>query len=273
MDFDISRISVPFRMQPDLRRLPADDVFAHRLEPATPLHTTKASVVAAGEAFHCVQGFDGRPALDVLSRLVRASDPNAVMDDSAGQKDRALAMALAIEEDFAVLDLDSGRVPLLCVCVPSRWAPEDKLGQSLLDIHAPVADNLRLLAATQSILGLLRTGQSWERHVWTISPSASYDLHPRRMPAPTWPDAADPAEFAARCHLRVEQQTLVPAGHQCLFMIRVMLTPLTQAVRGADDARHLRNALRSMSDAVLAYKNLGVAREPLCRWLDSRADN
>jgi hypothetical protein len=58
---------------------------------------------------------------------------------------------------------------------------------------------------------------------------------------------------------------------QAVFSIRVMLQPLPEAVRAPGAARRLHDALASMSHAVLDYKNLGEARDPLLRWLDRRA--
>ena len=50
-----------------------------------------------------------------------------------------------------------------------------------------------------------------------------------------------------------------------------MLQPLAGAVDSPAKARRLHDALASMSDAVLAYKGLAAAREPLLRWLSERS--
>ena len=106
----------------------------------------------------------------------------------------------------------------------------------------------------------------------TITPSPRYDQHPRRHARMPWPQARDPASFAAGCWLRAERQTFLPvqgAARQAVFTIRVMLQPLVDAVESADKAARLRQSLASMSDAVLAYKNLTEARAPLLLWLQS----
>ena len=41
-------------------------------------------------------------------------------------------------------------IPWLAVCLPSRWAPEDKVGRHFAEVHAPVADNALLVAAGDS---------------------------------------------------------------------------------------------------------------------------
>jgi len=47
--------------------------------------------------------------------------------------------------------------------------------------------------------------------------------------------------------------------------------PLVSAVVGAAQAAQLRDALASMSPAVLAYRGLASARECLLDWLDAQA--
>jgi len=183
-----------------------------------------------------------------------------------------------LQQDLAVLDLASASVAWMCVCVPSGWAPEEKIGLGLTAIHAPVADSKALASRWHPLARLLTGGGHWERHVWTIGPSQRFDQHPwRQAPAP-WPADDDPAAFASQCYLRSERQTFFPVRDrdgapiaQAVFAITVDLQPLTEAVRDAADAARLQQALASMSDAVLAYKRLGAARAPLLAWLASRA--
>jgi hypothetical protein len=49
-----------------------------------------------------------------------------------------------------------------------------------------------------------------------------------------------------------------------------MLQPLVEAVQPIARARRLHDALASMTQAVIAYKDLDPARGPLLRWLKSR---
>ncbi|RYF42356.1 MAG: DUF3445 domain-containing protein, partial [Comamonadaceae bacterium] len=137
-------------------------------------------------------------------------------------------------------------------------------------LHAPVADNAALLAAAPRLVQLVTQGGCWERFVWTISPSGRYDQHPGRHPRAPWPRPDDARAFAAQCFLRSERQTFFPVGRgtrQAVFTIRVMLQPLAAAVDRPEKALRLHDALASMSEAVLAYKGLANAREPLLRWL------
>jgi hypothetical protein len=257
MDFDFNRIAVPFRMQPGLQRVDGAALRLTPLAPASRLHAEKLEVVKAGLSRLQVPGFDPQPALQAIA----ARGPQGL---SGGPPE------LTFEEDFAVLDGDTGTLPWLCVCVPSRWAPEEKLGLDLAAIHAPVADNALLLAASHQLTALATNGDCWERFVWTISPSSRYDQHPHRHAREPWPHGEDAAQVAARCWLRTERQVFFPVGqgtHQSVFAIHVMLQPLPEAVATAERAARLHDSLASMSDAVLAYKGLAAARDPLLRWL------
>ena len=261
MDFDLGQIAVPFRMQPGLRRIPADAVRLTPLAAASPLHAEKLAVLAAGQSRHAVPGFDPAPALEAIA----AEAPWWNASDTP--------LELAFEEDFAVLDGATATLPWLCVCVPSHWAPEDKLGLDFAALHAPVADNAALIAASRQLVALATGGDCWERSVWTISPSGRHDQHPRRRVRAPWPPADDAEVFAGQCWLRAERQVFFPVGRgtrQAVFAIRVMLQPLAQAAGSAGHAQRLHDSLASMSPAVLDYKNLSAAREPLLHWLRSR---
>jgi hypothetical protein len=250
-------------MQPGLQRLAPG---ARQLTPLTPgsaLWQEKKQVLEAGASRLAVPGFDAGPAVEAILAQARSEGLDA-----------SEPIELAFEEDFAVLDGRDGTLPWLCVCVPSHWAPEDKLGLPFAAVHAPVADNRALLAAREQLVQLVTSGERFERFVWTLSPSPRYDQHPRRHPRQPWPAGGDPDAFVQQCLLRVERQTFLPipaAPAQAVFTIRVMLQPLANAIRRREDAQRLHDALASMSEAVLAYKGLAPARAPVLAWLAARA--
>jgi hypothetical protein len=265
MDFDFEAIPIPFRMQPGLRRLAAGAPQLTPLRPGSALWQEKSRVLQAGQSRLAVPGFDPAPALACIAAHARTC--------SLQLADASAPLELAYEEDFAVLDGASATLPWLCVCVPSHWAPEDKLGLPFAAVHAPVADASVLLAASRQLVQLVTDGSGWERFVWTITPSGRYDQHPRRHARDPWPSEADPHAFAAGCWFRAERQTflpLAPGSGQAVFTIRVMLQPLAEAVDTPQKASRLHAVLSSMSDAVLAYKNLAQARQPLLQWLAAR---
>jgi dimethylamine monooxygenase subunit A len=259
MPLDFARIAVPFRMQPGLRRLAPGTRQLTPLLAGSALWQEKKRVLDAGASRHQVPGFDPRPA--IASILAEARSVGIAAQEP---------IELAFEEDFAVLEAAGGTLPWLCVCLPSHWAPEEKVGLPFAAVHAPVADSQALLAASAQLVRLVTGGERFERYVWTVSPSGRHDQHPVRHAREPWPQTADPQAFARLCFLRAERQTFFPVAGvpgQAVFTIRVMLQPLPEAVRTAEDARRLHDALASMSEAVLAYKGLAPARDRLLAWL------
>jgi hypothetical protein len=259
MPLPLSSVAVPFRMQPGLQRLAADARHLTPLTRGSALWQEKKRVLESGASRLLVPGFDPQPAIAAILAQARTEGI------AAGEP-----IELALAEDFAVLEAAGTTLPWLCVCVPSHWAPEEKLGQPFAAVHAPVADNQALLAASRQLVQLVTGGDRLERFVWTVTPSGRYDQHPRRQPRAGWPDTPEPQAFARQCFLRAERQTFFPvpgAPGQAVFTIHVMLEPLADAVRSAADAQRLHDSLASMSEAVLAYKGLAPARDRLLAWL------
>jgi dimethylamine monooxygenase subunit A len=266
-NFDFDQIRVPFLMRPGLARLPDGARPLTPLRPGSQLFSEKKAVFEAHASGHCVPGFDPSPAIDSIAACARSTWARGQFDDEK-------PLETAWEEDFAVLDGDTGTLPWLCVCVPSHWAPEDKLGLHFDAVHQRVADSAALLAASTPLVQLVTAGACWQRFVWTITPSPRYDQHPHRHARAAWPNATDAAHFAAHCFLRAERQTFFPVGRgtrQAVFAIRVMLQSLPAAVDSPAKAARLHDSLASMSEAVLAYKGLQEAREPLLGWLKACA--
>lgn len=203
---------------------------------------------------------DGDPAIGaVLAALPRG--------------DRAAALvSLAFEEDFALLDGTTTVVPWLAVCLPSRWAPEEKVGRPFAAIHGAVADSTALVAASDALVRLVTGGERWQRFVWTISPEPRLHQHPARGRT-AWPAAADADALVALASFRRERQTFLPidGSRQAVFAIHVDSAPLTESIADADAAGRVHDAIATMSSAVLAYRGLDDARERLLDWLARRA--
>ena len=171
---------------------------------------------------------------------------------------------LAFEEDFAVLDGDTSTLPWLCVCVPSHWAPEDKLGQPFAAVHAPVADNRRCWRPRASWCGWSPVASASSATSGPSPPAAATTstrgaIRGRPGRTPPMPGIRAPVLPARRA------PDLLPhprRRRQAVFTIRVMLQPLAKRCVIAP-MRRLHDALASMSEAVLAYKNL-VRRASRC---------
>jgi Protein of unknown function (DUF3445) len=199
----------------------------------------------------------------------------------------AYVWALNMQEDFVLLrgraDPTSHGQELvaeaLLVSFPSGWQPQDKLGLNLAQIHQPVADGDDLQRASSRLAQALLHKGPFQRHVWTLADTPRLDrpaMSVAQCSAPA--DAVDPAksvdsaksvnpaESAQALHsiwFRCERQTTLalPAQNRALFLIRTYVVPLLEAASGIERRAALVSALRSMSDEVVRYKNLGELRE------------
>ena len=308
MPFDFAAVSAPFRMQPGLRRLApgTQQLTPNRLGDRAFVEKLAVLRAHADQALLTSAGFDAVPAHRALAAHAAAEHPDAfAWDGDDGWQARHLGwslrggvpvgdgpaeigaclralpvasrtaalFALSFAEDFAVIDGATGRIPWLAVCLPSHWAPEDKIGRHFAQVHAPVADNQTLIAASDHLARLVTGTERWERFVWTVTRFATLSQHPRRCATTSWPADASSEALAAGTFFRTEHQTFIPLPEhaQAVFTIHVQMQPLADAVQQAAHAQQLHAALASMSPAVLAYRGLTDARERLLAWLARRA--
>jgi hypothetical protein len=309
MAFDFDNVSVPFRMQPGLRRLAAGAPQLTPLAPGDAALAEKLTVLStcAMQALLSAPGFDAAPAVLALAHHAAIEHPHAFTVRGNGDATalqlgwslradvveghgpaaigdclRALPAAwrltgllcLAFAEDFAVIDGSNGHIPWLAVCLPSHWSPADKVGRHFAEVHAPVADNQLLVTASEHLARLVTGHDRWERFVWTITPLAQLDNHPLRVAKPPWPDHPDAEQLTAQACFRTERQTFIPLPAQrlAIFTIHVEVQPLRDAVVSPAQAQRLHDALATMSANVLAYRGLAPVRDRLLAWLVQRRD-
>jgi hypothetical protein len=268
-------------------------------------------------------GFDPRPALDALLAMAGAEHPEHLHWDGEqlavpslgtavdrrgavrpigrgpfGHGDEAARclgrlaadwrlaglLALALQEDVAVVDGGTGTIPWIAATLPSHWAPAEKVGRPLAEVHAPVADNAMIVSASEALVALVTGSDRWERFVWTVTDHPRLHAHPRRVDPTPWRLPGAPDALAVRdafgrdavtasAWLRHERQTFipVPGARQAVFTIRVAVQPLARVVTTRERARRLGESIASMSPAVLAYRGLEQARDGLVAWLGQRA--
>ena len=306
MPFDFNQVSAPFRMQPGLRRIAPGST---QLTPSRPngRHLREKMAVLANtshEALVASPGFDADPALRAIADEASLAAPAAFafegpnrcaaphlgwsirggVAEGTGEaaigdllaslpaaKRATALLCLAFEEDFAVIDGSTATIPWLAVCLPSRWAPEDKVGRHFGSVHAPVPDNALLIEAGERLARLVTRPDRWERFVWTVSADPRLHQHPARGET-TWPDDVDAEAVAAQASFRHEHQTFipVPGTGQAVFTIRVGSEPLDAALHSRQDAQRLHDAIATMTPAVLAYRGLDAVRDRLLQALARR---
>ena len=181
-------------------------------------------------------------------------------------------LALTFAEDLAIVDAAGGRIAWMAVALPSHWSPPDKVGRSFTEVHAPLPDAELLQRAADALVRLVAGPERWERFVWNVTGHPQLHAHPRHVDPQRWP--TDVATAWPRCAWwRTERQSFLPlpTRQQAVFTIGVEVAPLAAAIVTPAQAARLRDAVASMTPAVLAYRALAEVRDTLLAWLDARA--
>lgn len=160
-------------------------------------------------------------------------------------------LGLRIQEDLVIVH--RGRLEAAFVAFPSGWKPGDKQGQTLEQIHKPVADGDVLRKHSNRIAQMMCGDNRYHRYVWTLTTSNLLSAYPEYKK----PDISN----VDNLWLRTEHQITFPIekGTTSGFLINVMLTPywlLTDCIK-----KKIKNSINSMSESVLAYKNLQKIKE------------
>ncbi len=179
-----------------------------------------------------------------------------------------------VAEDLCLLQAGDGGYRLIAasLCFPNRWLLEEKIGQPLDVIHAPVPGFAPALERPVAhFFAALKPDRILSRVNWGIA-----DDPVRFQPISRDADAAVTAANAGSAlYIRVERQTLrrLPQSGAVLFTIRTEITPLERVIATRDDAVDLAGAIRDMCPAMLHYKHLTAFVPVMLAWLDARQKN
>jgi hypothetical protein len=143
-----------------------------------------------------------------------------------------------------------------CVCFPTGWHPEEKMGKPLVSAHGIVPRlNPALGAKIAPFIAGLGEGRCYQRTNWGLTASDQLDQHPTRQ----IPEIKDEA------FLRIEWQALASLTVDlAIFGIRIFhlrLELLDERSRGL-----LKENLRTMPVEMLRYKKIEHCRD----WLVER---
>lgn len=186
-----------------------------------------------------------------------------VADHIAVRHGTIVEMGLQISEDIVIMQ--HGRMAAAFFAFPSGWSPDEKRGQTLTEIHGPVADGEELRQASERISAIMHGGGGpWYRYVWTISGTEALSLHPYYPRSQ--PQTIEDLWF------RYEYQTFdtVVTGETSVFLVKTVTQPYLQYADTDHKRDVIRRVINSMSDSVLAYKNLREIRAILNAQNESR---
>jgi dimethylamine monooxygenase subunit A len=180
-----------------------------------------------------------------------------------------LGLGGAWEPDLLMLSASASEQPKLvagCVCFPSSWSLEEKIGHRLDFIHKPVPTlNEQFASPIQQFMARMKPGISWERINWGLSRSPELNQHPaRQLPR------LDENVSVEEVWFRAEYQALVvlPQSHGVLFGIRLVIEPIKELQKNSEFLEGITRALRTMAEPIAKYKGLAPARERIVSLLN-----
>jgi hypothetical protein len=252
----------PLRMSPGLYRLgtdfgngEADQRFFPRDETTAHYLAEKARVLAAFPERNqsSVQDDADLRALEAAHDWFRRA--LAQEGETAAAAAPLEGLGAELVEDFVILRRDPAgdRVCHVHVCFPSGWRPEQLLGQSFAQIHAPIPAIDGVLQKSRSLVDAMVERGPYVRFVWTITADDELDHHPTQGKRAPWSSGTE------RGFLRVERQTTVPlpAASASVFLIRTYLYGFDDLAGPARAT--LAQALALMPAEISRYKRLEAA--------------
>jgi len=210
------------------------------------------------------------------SLLIKSS--GRIISLAESEPDPLLALAQIVQEDITLLHRDSAGVYRLaagCVCFPSHWSLEQKMGMTVQEIHAPVPElNARIGGKIDALLDRL----SPERPMARINFLINYNPRLSQMPeleslVPHVPSKLTADNIGEVLWLRNEYETLskLPKSDDIIFTLKTYQTQLRDVP--AETARKLADMHRGLPDRYRdQYRKLNPAEhEMLLDYLERKS--
>ena len=182
-----------------------------------------------------------------------------------------------VQEDLLIMgrDVATGayRLTAACLCFPTRWRLAEKVGRSLLAIHAPVPGyKAHLGAPMDRLFERLNVEKPMWRLNWSVLDSPAL-FQPTAPPQPAGAPPITPENAGERLWLRMERQTLrrLPHSGDILFTVRIYTHPLAEVAAQPGRAARLASALRGLDDAMRLYKSSRNITDVAIAWLEAAA--
>ena len=182
------------------------------------------------------------------------------------------ALCSHVQEDIAIIERPEQKdfISYLHLCLPNHWAAEDKIGQSFIDVHAPVPEMDKINQQASKLIESLIHKGSYERFTWGIATDMRLNHHP------ITPGGIEKNEWQGRkfnpdkpvLYLRIERQTTtgLPEVSAFIFTIRTYHRAVKSLTR--DELSILQHAILTMPDTVKTYKGIHKQSEEICDYLD-----
>ena len=158
------------------------------------------------------------------------------------------------------------------LCFPLYWRLQEKLGQPIGQIHAPVPGYAaKLTRPVDGFFDRLQPHRPGYRFNWSIvdTPELFLGLHRQHQMA----DSITAERAGEQLWIRVERQTLrrLPQSHAVLFTVRTYVYPLSILMQHPQAARGLEAAIAQIPPQMQLYKSINPIRAALDGYLSQIA--
>ncbi len=180
--------------------------------------------------------------------------------------------ARQVQEDLCILEHDGARWRLTaaCVCFPSRWNLQEKIGRTLQEIHGPVPGyDEELDSPVEDFFNRLHPDRPKWRLNWTV-----LDTNELHLPSPSAHRSLKLPSDLGDLTFRVERQTLsrLPSSNAVVFTIRNYTAPLHLLVDRPGQLAGLKDTLKTVTPDVAKYKGWDDLLLPLLQWLEFQSN-
>jgi hypothetical protein len=188
------------------------------------------------------------PQIHQSHGIAAKNDPSLIRAASLIQED--LVLMRQKDEDYILA--------AACVCFPTGWNLEEKIGRSMHHIHDPVPDlNSSIGDPIDRFFRNLKPGKIVERFNWGLYDSdALFQSADWREDRPI-ENSITADTIGEQIFFRVERQTLqrLEERDDILFTIRIYNTSLAEVTNESKRARQLQHALKTMGKDMQHYKS------------------
>ncbi|CAM1512000.1 Fc.00g095130.m01.CDS01 [Cosmosporella sp. VM-42] len=195
---------------------------------------------------------------------------------SGDMKSALRVLGETVEEDLFLLQQmpeGHGSVAFMC-CFPSGFDPSEKLGKTLLEIHAPVPSYEKIGASMERFFARLEVGKGVKRVNWSVQTHT--DLFNCKGNHITGDDKIEVDEpiVIEKTFLRIELQTLtrLPKTNAILFSFKTYLYPvrdLKEEGLGPDFADAIEGLQKGNAPGMWTYKSAVRWGRSVCEYLRS----
>ena len=180
-------------------------------------------------------------------------------------------LCMQLQEDVVLMQRNTAgeyQAVALHLCLPNNWSARQKANATFQRLHAHVPGMENLNSKGDSILLAAAGKGPYIRFAWGIYPDRHLNMHPAKIETRRPWSEIDLENLESEFFIRVERQVLLPVHREdsLLFLIRTYLYSIRELTDQPGWLNAIKDAILSMSDESLRYKNLFEVRDRLIHW-------